>query len=80
MDGVLVRRELLSYPLSASYSSLVKLLVMNMGGKGGAVFFWLQYFVLQGGMRLSQVLENWVLALWSGQYESDDDANVPVVL
>ena len=75
-----MRCELLNYLISASYPSSVKLLVMNMGGKGGAVFFWLQYFVLQGGMRLSQVLENWVLALWSGQYESDDDANVPVVL
>ncbi|KAK7681762.1 hypothetical protein QCA50_015109 [Cerrena zonata] len=57
----------------------MKLLVMNMGGKGGVLLFWIQYFVLHGGMRISEIMESWVLALWSGRYESPDDSNVPVV-
>ncbi|KAK7681700.1 hypothetical protein QCA50_015047 [Cerrena zonata] len=57
----------------------MKLLVTNMGGKGGTLLFWTQYFVFGGGRRISQIVETWVLALWSGSYESPDDSNVPVV-
>ena len=50
---------------------------MNMGGKSGALLFWMQYLTLHGATRISQVMENWVLALWSGKYEFDSDTNVP---
>ncbi|CAL1702786.1 unnamed protein product [Somion occarium] len=57
----------------------LKLLVVNMAGKGGTFVFWISFIGLCVATRASDNMEIWVLTLWASRYENSDPSDVPVI-
>ncbi|CAL1706378.1 unnamed protein product [Somion occarium] len=59
--------------------SALKLLVVNMAGKGGTFVFWLSFIGVCVATRASDNMEIWVLTLWASRYEDPDSSDVPII-
>ncbi|CAL1696210.1 unnamed protein product [Somion occarium] len=75
-DGKLVTAEEVSEG-HVSWSAM-KLLLVNMAGKPGAIVFWGAFLVLGLVTRTMSNLDIWIIGLWARQYELQDPQDVSV--